>query len=495
MGLIMPSNNVRRVPQTTVLVVEKEYVAEAAVMCSLLGDEHKTRAPYSIPSSVVRVVTVEPSQFATDGSHKSYIPTLWRCHANNRHTDRWTTFLGTPDGVFSWEKLEQAIVGKDTLDDGGAADFIVLCGKSIAMLHYVAEILTRISEQKYLETAKTLIISSVGAFRNLDMFARRVPFRCRNLQIAFCGFACPLWYCRIVRTGVVLLVKRSSHGNPKLLVRPSHAQRLCRQVWNPVLQQMQQIPKPPPLDTFRLTMVSSGVELLFYQLQDVSTILFPCIFASTHWGYKSVGKLALTIVIEIYKLHTYLLALPGWKDLVSHDTLLVDLVGSNLWVEFTNNSAVEILERMKRNEAPFRNIRFLEFLITRQTECEWKLATSASPFESMDQDPLPRDANTSYVEEALSALVLILGVGQVVGMQVDDELSTILTVVRQLQSSTGKSYVVYQGGLVWNTNQLVDTLTPKAFGISTLDEFLQFLSKNPNDTAISRFFPPLESRL
>ena len=475
---MMPS----RLPQTTILLVHPDYTDQAAVLCSLLGDEVKTRSLGSNQANIVRVVTADPSAFLK--ANNPLVPLTWRCHEQKLPSNRWITHFGAPDGVYPLPDLHRAIVGIDTYDDGGMADGLILCcgGRHTSeMLQLVAGALEKVPN-----TSLPFVIGYTGSFRSLDWLARQVRWSSPlSRSIALCGFVSPLWYCRVVQPGLVLMVSATcNYCQPaKLFVRPSSAETSCHKLWNSILQatQSKRIDRLPP------QVSTNGAAMLYSQLQDASIIMFPCLLVARSSPTR-IGSLVVGMVKDFYTLFHHLMDhIPEWRQVVAvqqDNNLLSNLVGSRLCVEWTNNSAMEILERLSANRAPLRHQRLLEFRMTRQAQYQWHLSTSSSPLdnEEIDHSELSSVQNT-LVDEALShGLLLVLGIAQLMGLEVEQELSTTLHVVRQLQYLQGKSFIeVYGKGIVWNSNQLVDALTPRTHGLSSLDELLSFVRRDPTE--------------
>jgi hypothetical protein len=660
-------------PQVTVLVVDRDYVAEAAVLCSLLGDVYyNTRSlvddavfpTRSAATTVVRVVTDDPSLFfvsnsssgssssttpcttPTEGSIHSTpqktrttkVPCAWRCHEKLPHSygsNQWATRLGKPNGVYSIEELERALIGNDTHDDGGMVDLILLCGTSLALLQRVATAVSFVSSRSSCNPTKTttrttsssshsnsnpplsrtttykkkLVIGSIGSFRTLDWLARRVTWGtttrashpttstittttareederipslpCHPLQspqsssssscIAFCAFTSPLWQCRILRQGLVVFHPAQAPSSvvhaPRLIVQPPECTSWCHQLWKPILQSTQQqhqcyygspfitmSPPPPPRQLGVPSSLWQGAVLLFYQLQDPSIILFPCLVvashntttslvlqqqhkddpeevtsaallgtqpsihvstgrANTNTNTNTVGKLALQMVVELYRLYhsmSYYLSLPtdAWTAFViQHDTLLIDLVASPMWVAFTNNTPYEIMTRLDQQQqskgylrkqqqhkkSPIQHARFIESLITRHAKVAWNNATCGEPAELAASRSDSRSRNDKKPKKRLSiptvrrddihesvchGLLWLLEVGQIFGTDerggsgggargVEQRFPTTLYVVRQLQSilRNRPQYILdpphpdpVKGSctIVWNDNVMV----------------------------------------
>lgn len=462
-----------RLPQTTILLVHPDYSNQAAVLCSLLGDEVKTRS-LGYQANIVRVVTADPNAFLQ--ADNPLVPLKWRCHDQQLPRNRWITHLGAPDGVYPLTDLHRAIVGIDTHDDGCMADGLILCcgGRhTLGMLQLVAGALEKVPK-----TSLPFVIGFTGSFRSLDWLARQVRWNPLSRSIALCGFVSPLWYCRVVQPGLVLVVSTTTNCQPaKLFARPSSAEKSCYKLWNSILQAT----TSKRIDRLTPQVSTNGAAMLYSQLQDASIIMFPCLLVAR--SPARIGSLILGMVKDFYTLfHNLMDHIPEWRQVALQDNLLSNLVGSRLCVEWTNNSAMEILERISANQAPLRHQRLLEFSMSRQAQYQWHLSTSSSPLdnEEIDNSSEPSVQNT-LVDDALThGLLLMLGIAQLMGLHMEQELSTTLHVVRQLQCLQGKSFVeVYGEGIVWNSNQLVDALTPRAHGLSSLDELISFVSRDP----------------
>jgi hypothetical protein len=482
---MMPS----RLPQTTILLVHPDYTAPSAVICSLLGDEVKTRS-LGNQANIVRVVTVDPNAFLQ--ADNPLVPLKWRCHEQQLPSNRWITHLGAPDGVYPLSDLHRAIVGIDTHDDGGMADGLILCcgGRHIlGMLQMVAGALEKVSKK-----SPPFVIGFTGSFRSLDWLARRVRWGPLSRSIALCGFVSPLWYCRVVQPGLVLMVSTTTNSQPaQLFARPSSAERSCRKLWNSILQAT----KSKRIDRLPPQVSTNGAAMLYSQLQDASIIMLPCLLVARSSPTR-IGSLILGMVKDFYAVFHHLMDhIPEWREVALQDNLLFDLVGSRPCVEWTNNSAMEILERVSADQAPLRHQRLLEFWMTRQAQYQWHLSTSSSPLddEEIDNSSEPSVQNT-LVDDALShGLLMVLGIAQLMGLQMEQELSTTLNVVRQLQYLQGKIFVEVHGeGIVWNNNQLVDALTPRAHGLSNLEKLLSFVSRDPTE-GYKRHWSASQSRM
>jgi hypothetical protein len=481
---MMPS----RLPQTTILLVHPDHIDQAAVICSLLGDEVKTRS-LGYQANIVRVVTADPNAFLQ--ADNPLVPLKWRCHEQQLPGNRWITHLGAPDGVYPLPDLHRAIVGVDTHDDGGMADGLILCcgGRhTLEMLHLVAGALEKIPK-----ISPPFVIGFTGSFRSLDWLARQVRWGPLSRCIALCGFVSPLWYCRVVQPGLVLMVlATTNYWQPaKLFARPPSSEKSCHKLWNSILQAT----KSKRIDRLPPQVSTNGAAMLYSQLQDASIIMFPCLLVAR--SPTRIGKLMLGMVKDFYTLFHHLKDhIPEWRQVALEDNLLFNLVGSRLCVEWTNNSAMEILERISSNRAPLRRERLLEFCMTRQAQYQWHLSTSSSPLDNKEIDNSEPSVQNTFVDDALShGLLLVLGIAQLMGLKMEQELSTTLHVVRQLQCLEGKSFVeVYGEGIRWNSNQLVDALTPRAHGLSSLEELLSFVSRDPT-VGYKLQWPVLQSRI
>ena len=582
-------------PSTTVLVVENDYVAEAAALCSLLGDECKTRSDrHGGNRNIVRLVTCNPELFVPTnriGSNTSssnhlkcngWTPINWRCHEKLPQVgNRWATHLGSPDGIFGENELERALIGIDTHDSGGRADSLILCGSSRNLLQRVAKAVSsipQISQVKQYQnrgnrsngdsdsrpTHIPLVITSISPHRTLDWLARRVYWSqngCGDqLPIVFCAFTSPLWYCRIICKGLVLLVPQSQAraGHSKLVVRPPGFETHCRRLWNKILQATQQPTLQPhmavcPADlslhksSFNRGILPSSLSLprwrgatsLFYELQDPSLYILSCLLVSLLDKQTrpsnpniNVGQLVLDIVTEVYQLYCALSTfLPeNWYSfVVGNDTLLADVTQSSMLVAFTNNTTLEIMERMKHQEQRRRHRHkrrgiimqyrsWLESAISRQAHAAWTLATIGEPTDMVPggSDDTVDAAVTSATQSTLDmdrmfqgclahGLVLILEVGQILGLNLKKDLATTLYVTQKLQSmdqrhSTPQVRYHDRLGVTWNgsaaamnLNRGIDIISTKLFGITSLDQLLSFLALDP--TASLWHLPSLQSKL
>jgi hypothetical protein len=190
------------------------------------------------------------------------------------------------------------------------------------------------------------------------------------------------------------------------------------------------------------------------------------------------------MVPELYRLYQQLLEhIPNSLNYLQEDTILADLVGNRLLVESTNNTIAEILARISKGKTPIRCGWMLQKFINRQASHEWQSATSLSPFHQ-EQSPEPKEASMRFIKDSVDwGLLLLLGLGQLMGMEVQKDLVTTFNVVQLLQPMLGKSYVqLFNGGVLWNDNQLMDTMCPRSFGFSSLSNLFLTLTRSPLET-------------
>lgn len=587
------SNPLSVYPRTTVLVVEPEYVADAAVLCSLLGDEWKSRSDrHGGNSNTVRVVTSQPELFESTDACKnghnqlSFIPTplAWRCHEKlPQYGNRWATHLGSPDGIYREDELVQALSGTDTLDNGGRADAVLLCGTSRRLLQRVATAVSSMSDSlRGLQNCNMrigrdsdprtkqapLIIGSIAPYRTLEWLARRVFWNgnnfgnCHHCPIVFCAFTSPLWYCRIVRKALVLLVVQSQAklGHSKLIIRPHGFETHCNNLWKRILDPTQQLNSHPYMavsptavsmysDALSRGISSSspwwllwqGATVLFYQLQDPTIFVNPCLLVAIHEQRSNaqtlrgnIGYHILNMVEEAYQLYYSLskhLPSEWYAFMVGNDTLLADVIQSNTWVVFTNNTTLEIMDRFEYQQRRRRrryggkklgtiiqHRRWLAPVVSRRANAFWQSATNGIPDELAAEDPdqtkiadialatRTRLDLDHILQECLShSLVWILEVGQLLGLDVEQDLPTTLYLTRRLQTmdrtrstpyvSLHKDLGVLAEGITTTpmSKTSMDIISTKSFGIAKREQLLSFLAMDPTETLLH--LPVLQSKL
>lgn len=493
---ITPSaQRMKKESHTIAIVVDKETTADAAVLCSLICEEYsrRSRALPTPRAIIVRIVADCPELFGEfNSATKCFVPVSWTCHEKQRDGGRWATYLGAADSVFPLSELKQALHGRETFDDGGMVDSLMICSSSLNTMQIVATAIGELEQDSLFRSPLPFVISCTGSFRALDWLARRVSWGVSNgsRHIALCAFSSPLWYCRVVQKGVVLSVPRTNHCK-RFLVRPMDHQEHCYRVWENILgaswhsKLKVNLAPSKPMETKLAT--SAGAQMLLYQLQDASLIFFPCMLASKMLSKRnrnnnvSPGCLMLSMMHEFYRLFQQLLKhMPSGLSVLHEDTVLVDLVGNRLLVESSNNTLPEILERISQGKAPFRCRWMLHRLINRQARREWQSANYLSPFFLRVRS----DCDMRFVRDSLECgLLLVLGLGQLIGMEIQNDFITTVNVVQLLQPLFGKSYMQQlNGGILWNENQLMDTVCPRGFAYSSLNNLLLTLAKNPIET-------------
>jgi hypothetical protein len=476
-------------PHTIVVLADRQSTGDAAVLCSLLCDQHTNRSI----STVVRVATETPELFGESkgASSRLFVPSPWRCHEKQQQRDGWMTYLGTPDGVFPLAELERAILGIETHDDGGMADSLIICGDpSSKLMQQVALSIAAVMKHFLFASPDPFVITSTGSFRALDWQARQMSWQHSRStrKVVFCAFASPLWFCRLVRKGVVLSVPRTNY-QPHFLAQPSICKNRCSLVWRIILESTQQHSTrrlalentKGPEQSELVPVASCGARMLYFQFQDASMILFPCLLASNLPSERR--KFILSMVGELYLVYERLAKrFPDIRNILLEDTVLEDIVGSRLMVESTNNSTAEIIERISRGAAPIRCSWALALFIKRQADYEWRSATSVSPFR--EEESTSKDTTMLLGKKAVEGgLLMLLDIGQLLGMQIQQDLPTILMVVQRLQRIFGKAYLqVSYGGILWNDNQLIKVLCPRSLGLKSLNSLLLALATSPLET-------------
>jgi len=90
-----------------------------------------------------------------------------------------------------------------------------------------------------------------------------------------------------------------------------------------------------------------------------------------------------------------------------------------------------------------------------------------------------------FTDDVPHGLCILLGIGELLGFNLERDMSSILKTVRRLQRWMGKEYVLPKGAIssgskiVADAKDIFETSAPQAFGVNSIPEFQMFLKLSP----------------
>eukprot|EP00980_Cylindrotheca_fusiformis_P011045 scaffold2535_cov126-Cylindrotheca_fusiformis.AAC.7 len=84
-----------------------------------------------------------------------------------------------------------------------------------------------------------------------------------------------------------------------------------------------------------------------------------------------------------------------------------------------------------------------------------------------------------FVDDLNHGLCICLGLGELLGYDLELDMPDTLAVVRKLQGWMGKEFVAFKKPIVAGARDLHETSSPQAFGVTTIEELKSFLSLSP----------------
>jgi len=388
-----------------------------------------------------------------------------------------------------------------------------------------------------------LVLTSTSNARVLHNLSLRMRWSPCNRRIALCGFASFPWSCRKVQGNVVLMVHRHANSIPRLVIITPYGTAECHAAWKFIMMRLQR-QDMVIRNHASCAQCGNGFDfgryLIHQHLQDPNVLMHAsklyCILSSRNTSSNGVPRPAKRlghVISSLYHEYLTLCAALGFKHSFHEDCTLTELVGTGLWTDMTNNSTAHISKRMHHGNgsSTLHYKTLMRSIMSRQVESEWSRSRSARPSELAQQGQHRRgrrkrssgtddsaSATVDNSDEAIDShggesesdgdygdersrfqrlnitskevdnvlregLLFWVGLAQLVGLQVVEEMPMTVVMVRLLQSHVSKTYVSQHGTIVVGNAHLHGTMTPQSFGLDSIESLARLLSVNPTNSA------------
>ena len=346
-----------------------------------------------------------------------------------------------------------------------------------------------------------------------------------NQRIGFGAFAAPLRYARMIQKGLVLSVLRTCQS-PRFLVatvrvgsnnktmQPYHRRHNKNNniktgplFWNQIVEwlisplsssssnypTLHRLVVPPSFMLRRremmgmpnnLSLRKEAAKSIIVQLQDPTSILIlPCLLATSISLSRKQQRLAglssdkinylicmdatnfvMSLIEEIYLLFAELLQTSNCgPDIMRHDNLLTDLVGTNQTIlELTNNTGEEIVERVLSQQGPILQYKWiLRHYIYKTIQKEFDGFTSLSPFQT------PPTQEQQHHNPVLSSVPLINTCSKEIVL-----LQTYVSNHKLMIMEGGLLQIISCGQLILGTNRVTQDLKTTIKVVKILEPYL-----------------------